>query len=121
MDMFQFPPQDPGQVGRLVPHGTLVDRIEFIEGLHCQGFREILDHTKNSLVERAVDLAAVLDVIDHLLDVDWELVNRSGGPPGFSALAIPPVWLRLVLLRAWLVVGTASHVSLMWLLLLLHG
>ena len=64
MDPFQLPSQDPGKIGRLVPHGIFVDCDEFLEGLDGQVFREILDHSENSIVEGPVDLTGVLDVLE---------------------------------------------------------
>lgn len=67
--------------------------------------RKVLDHAENSLVERTVDLAGVLDVMNHVLDVDGKLGHRSGSAPRFSTpVAVVPAvwrWLLVLLLMVW--------------------
>ena len=76
MNPFQLPPQDPGQVGRLVAHGILVNGHEFLERGKGHGFREILDHSQDSLVQGAVDLASVLNVLEFNKQCE---TNKRGG------------------------------------------
>lgn len=96
MNTFEFPTQYPRQVGRLVPHGILVDRREFLEGLDGQVFREILDHPENSIIEGSVDLARVLDVMDHVLNTRGQFINiRSGAPHSSAAPTVIRRWRLL--------------------------
>lgn len=64
MDSFQLPSQDTGEVGRLAPHGILVNGDKLLERLDGEGFREILYHPEDALVEGRVDLAGVLNVLE---------------------------------------------------------
>ena len=63
MNPLEFSSQDPSQISRLAAHGFLVDRHELLQRLECHVFGKILNHSKNTLIQRSINLTGVLNLL----------------------------------------------------------
>ena len=74
---FEFTSQNASQISCLAPHRILVDCDEFLEGLESQMFREILNHTEDSLIKRTINLTSILDALENRETIRKETNNQE--------------------------------------------